>query len=145
MEIILSPDHLRAIEAHGEATYPNEGAGFLLGMVQGDAVQVTHLLPLDNKREIEAQHNRFEFTPKDYLKAEMEAAKLKVSWVGVFHSHPDHPARPSEFDRDHAWPNLAYFITSVQQGKAQITISWRLRDDRTAFDEDKIKLTEVSG
>src|SRR5258706_12708137 len=121
----LSVDNLRAIEAHGESTYPNEGAGFLLGTVQADAVQISHLLPIDNKREAEAQYNRYELSPQDFARAEMEADKRGLSLVGVFHSHPDHPARPSEFDRDHAWPNFVYVITTVQQDKAQITMTWR--------------------
>ena len=145
MEINLSPDHLRAIEAHGESTYPNEGAGFLLGVLEGNAVQVSHLLPIDNKREAEAQYNRYELSPQDFARAELEADKQGISLVGVFHSHPDHPARPSEFDRDHAWPNFTYLITSVEKDKAKVTTAWRLRPDRTAFDEDTIKLTEVSG
>ena len=145
MQINLSPDQLRAIEAHGESTYPNEGAGFLLGSVLADSVLVAHLLPIANKREVEAQYNRYELSPQDFARAEMEADKRGMSLIGVFHSHPDHPARPSEFDRDHAWPNFAYLITSIQQGKAQITSAWRLRPDRSAFEEDTIQLTEVSG
>jgi len=145
VEINLSADNLRVIEAHSESTYPNEGAGFLLGSVQADAVQVSQLLSVDNKREAEAQYNRYELSPQDFARAEVEADKRDLILVGVFHSHPDHPARPSEFDRDHAWPNFIYLITSVEQGKAKITTAWRLRPDRTAFDEDTIKLTEVSG
>jgi proteasome lid subunit RPN8/RPN11 len=145
VDINVSAEQLRAIEAHGESTYPNEGAGFLLGAIQNNAVQVAHLLPIDNKREVEAQYNRYELNPQDFARAEMEADKRGLSLVGVFHSHPDHPAQPSQFDRDHAWPNFVYLITSIQKGKAEITTAWQLRGDRAAFDEDKIIVTEVSG
>src|SRR5262245_50609638 len=145
MEINLSADYLRQIESHGESTYPNEGAGFLLGSTGDNRVQVVHLLPIENKREAEAQYNRYELSPQDFAKAEMEAEKRTLSLVGVFHSHPDHPARPSEFDREHAWPNFAYLITSIRQGKAEFTTAWRLRADRTAFDEDTITVTNGSG
>lgn len=142
MKIKLSAATLWAIEAHGEGAYPNEGAGFMLGETSGDTVVVKGVLPLDNKREQEAQHNRFELVPMDFDRAEQEADDQGMDLVGVFHSHPDHPAQPSVFDRDHALPNFSYLITKVAGedggGKAQITRAWRLRDDHTAFDEDEL-------
>lgn len=141
MRVILNADHLRQIEAQGEATYPNEGAGFLLGEVSGETVRVGGVLPVENRREAEAQHNRYILEPRDFMKAELESERLGLSIVGIFHSHPDHPARPSQFDLDHALPNLAYFITSVQKARAAETYSWRLRDDRSAFDEDHLDVT----
>lgn len=139
MKIRLTHEHLRAIEVHGEVTYPNEGAGFLLGHVNGDSVEVAATLPVPNKRKAEAQFNRYELSPHDFLRAELEAARRNLSVVGVFHSHPDHPARPSEFDRNHALPNLSYLITSVEKGRARTTCAWRLREDRSAFDEDLVE------
>lgn len=139
MRIRLTDGHIRTIEAHGEATYPNEGAGFLLGHAADGAVVVADVLAVDNRREAEAQHNRYELSPQDFMRAEREAAQRDLSLVGIFHSHPDHPARPSQFDRDHALPNLSYLITSVVAGKAEGTHAWRLRDDRTGFDEDQLE------
>jgi proteasome lid subunit RPN8/RPN11 len=142
MKIKLSAATLRAIEAHGEAAYPNEGAGFMLGRTSGDVVVIEELLPLENKREREAQHNRFELTPQDFMQAEEAADDQGIELVGVFHSHPDHPAQPSEFDRSHALPNFSYLITTVAgqngEGEAQVTRAWRLRDDHTAFDEEEL-------
>jgi proteasome lid subunit RPN8/RPN11 len=138
MKIKLSAAALRAIEAQGEAAYPNEGAGFMLGRTSGDAVIVESLLSLDNKREREAQHNRYELTPQDFDQAEQAADDQGLELVGVFHSHPDHPAQPSEFDRDHALPNFSYLITKIAGGKAQTTRAWRLRDDHAAFDEEEL-------
>jgi proteasome lid subunit RPN8/RPN11 len=139
MKIKLSAAALRAIETHGEAAYPNEGAGFMLGRTSGDAVVIENLLPLDNKREREAQHNRYELTSQDFDRAEQAADDQGLELVGVFHSHPDHPAQPSEFDGgDRALPNFSYLITTVAGGEAQVTRAWRLRDDRTAFDEEEL-------
>lgn len=139
-KVILRRGHLKAIEAHGESTYPHEGAGFMLGRTDGDAVIVKALLPLNNRREAEARHNRYELGPQDFLRAELDAARRGLSLVGVFHSHPDHPAHPSEFDREHAWPNFSYLITAVGKGEAGVTRTWRLREDRTAFDEDLLEI-----
>jgi proteasome lid subunit RPN8/RPN11 len=142
MEIALSVEYLRLIEGHGEASFPNEGAGFLFGLIDGETVEIRKARPVVNKREAEAQYNRYELSPLDFANAEMEADQLGVSVVGVFHSHPDHPARPSEFDRDHALPNFVYLITSVMGGKAEVTYAWRLRTDRAGFNEDTIKVVE---
>lgn len=144
MKIILTTEHLRAIEKHGEAAYPNEGAGFMLGRANGETVTVEVVLPLENKCEAESQYNRYELSPQDFIKAEQEANRRGLDLIGVFHSHPDHPARPSDFDREHAWPNLVYLITSVAGsgnavGGAQVTRAWRLREDRTVFDEDLLE------
>jgi proteasome lid subunit RPN8/RPN11 len=144
MKIIVSADQFRQIEAHGEDVYPNEGAGFLLGHIHTEKVIVAVVLPMENRREAEAQHNRYSIEAQDYAKAELEAAKRDMSLVGVFHSHPDHPARPSQFDLDYAWPNFSYFITSVQKGKADVTYAWRLRADRTAFEEDRLEITQIA-
>jgi proteasome lid subunit RPN8/RPN11 len=142
-KVILRGEHLKAIEAHGESAYPHEGAGFMLGRTDGDAVIVEALLPLHNRREAEARHNRYELSPQDFLRAEQDAARRGLSLVGVFHSHPDHPARPSEFDREHAWPNFSYLITAVGKGNAGVTRAWRLREDRAAFDEDLLEIEQV--
>jgi proteasome lid subunit RPN8/RPN11 len=144
MKIIVAAEQFQWIEAHLEDAYPNEGAGFLLGQINGNDVTVTFVLPMDNRREAEAQHNRYSIEAKDYANAELEAAKRDLSLVGVFHSHPDHPARPSQFDLDWAWPNFSYFITSVKQGKADVTHAWRLRPDRTGFDEDELEITQIA-
>jgi proteasome lid subunit RPN8/RPN11 len=137
----LSEDLLTQIHAHGEQAYPEEGAGFLLGAYSDNGTRaVTAIFPLANSREDEARHNRYLITPEDYLKAELEADRRGLSLIGVFHSHPDHPNRPSEFDREWAQPFFSYVITSVQSGKAVESRSWRLTEDRTRFEEEEIKL-----
>jgi len=138
MTLELSRDILDKIHAHGEAAYPEEGAGFLLGQVNGERRQVIDLLELVNAREDAARHNRYLLTPQDYLRGEAEAARLGLDVLGVFHSHPDHPDRPSEFDREWAMPWFSYMITSVQAGHAVESRSWRLAEDRSTFVEETI-------
>ncbi|HEX9596265.1 MAG TPA: M67 family metallopeptidase, partial [Anaerolineales bacterium] len=108
MTLTISLDLLAQIHAHGEAAYPEEGAGFLLGSEEGGQRTVTQLFLTGNAREDEARHNRYLVTPEDYLKAETTADSLGLSLIGVFHSHPDHPNRPSEFDREWAQPFFSY-------------------------------------
>jgi proteasome lid subunit RPN8/RPN11 len=97
-------------------------------------------VPLRNAREEAARHNRYLLSPEDYLRGEDEAARLGLEVLGVFHSHPDHPNQPSEFDREWAWPYLSYLITSVWSGRAIESRSWRLDDDRGGFIEETIHL-----
>jgi proteasome lid subunit RPN8/RPN11 len=138
MMLRLPKDLLAQIQAHGERAYPEEGAGFLLGSEGTNrTVQTIYVLP--NAREDSARHNRYLITPEDYLKAEIEAGRLRLNLIGVFHSHPDHPNRPSEFDREWAQPFFSYVITSVQSGKAIESRSWRLLEDRSEFVEEKIQ------
>ena len=141
MILHLTEELLAQIHANGEQAYPEEGAGFLLGAYSENGTRAAEaIFPLTNSREEEARHNRYLITPEDYLKAELEADKLGLSLIGVFHSHPDHPNRPSEFDREWAQPFFSYIITSVQSGKAVESRSWRLTEDRTRFEEEEIKL-----
>jgi proteasome lid subunit RPN8/RPN11 len=142
MSLEISPELLIGIHSHGEAAYPEEGAGFLLGAAHGERRQVAAILPLDNSREAGARHNRYLLTPQDFLRGEQEAARQGLDLLGVFHSHPDHPNRPSEFDRDWAMPWFSYIITSVQAGRAAGSRSWRLEEDRSGFFEEAI---EVNG
>ena len=139
MTLTLSKKILQQIHAHGEAAYPEEGAGFLLGSDDNGQRHVSQLFTTENAREDEARHNRYLVTPEDYLKAEITADELGLSLIGVFHSHPDHPNRPSEFDREWAQPFFSYIITSVNAGKADESRSWRLAEDRSKFEEEEIK------
>ena len=137
MSLIISPDLLTQIHRHGEAAYPDEGAGFLLGS-DGETRQITALLTLDNIRQGEARRTRYLIDPRDYLVAENEAERRGQTLLGVFHSHPDHPNRPSDYDRDWAQPWFSYIITSINAGKAVESCSWRLSEDRTCFVEEEI-------
>lgn len=141
MSLLISSQILENIHAHGESAYPEEGAGLLLGTAIGGQKQVTQIMALANSREEGARHNRYLLTPQDYLRGEQEADRLGLDVLGVFHSHPDHPNRPSEFDRDWAMPWFSYLITSVQDGQAVESRSWLLTEDRSQFSEEQIMVS----
>ncbi len=142
MTLIIPQVILNRIHLHGEQSYPEEGAGLMLGEIIGQDHQVSEILPLENVREAGARYDRYQLSPQDYLKGEEEADRLGLEMVGVFHSHPDHPNRPSEFDRQWAWPNFSYLITSVIEEKAVESRSWRLSEDRASFSEELVKVGE---
>ncbi len=142
MSIEITSTLLAQIHRHGESAYPEEGAGLLLGSADGAYKQVKAILPLSNSREDSARHNRYLLTAQDYLKGEEEAARMGLDVLGVFHSHPDHPNRPSEFDREWAMPWFSYMITSVQAAQAAGSRSWLLSDDRQAFTEEPITIRD---
>ena len=134
----IDKEVLTQIYAHGEESYPEEGAGFLLGFDDGEQRHVAQIFITENAREDAARHNRYLVTPKEYLQAEIAAEVMGLSLIGVFHSHPDHPNQPSEFDREWAQPFFSYVITSVNAGKAVESRSWRLAEDRSKFEEEEI-------
>jgi proteasome lid subunit RPN8/RPN11 len=122
---------LDAIQAHGRDAYPHECCGALLGR---DGV-VQEAWPLPNTTE-EGPRRRFLVRPQDYRSAEARASEQGLELIGFYHSHPDHPARPSQYDLDHAWPVFSYVIISVAEGRPGDITSWRLADDRSAFAEE---------
>jgi proteasome lid subunit RPN8/RPN11 len=141
MSGLFIPDAILAeIHKQGETSYPEEGAGFLLGS-DGDRREVHAVYMLSNAREDTARHNRYLISTRDYLKGEQAADRLGLLLIGVFHSHPDHPNRPSEFDREWAQPWFSYIITSVESGQALESRSWRLSEDRETFEEEAIEIT----
>jgi proteasome lid subunit RPN8/RPN11 len=136
--MLVVPNRLiEQMNIHVEKAYPEEGAGFLIG----EEGEVREIVALSNSREDGARLNRFLFTPEDYLKAELKAETLGLSLIGVFHSHPDCPNIPSEYDREWAQPFFSYIITRVDQGKAVNSRSWRLLEDRSKYEEEEIKTT----
>ncbi len=126
---------LAQIHTHFEAGYPNEACGVMLGK-DGS---VTEVVAAGNERTDSAR-NRYLIDPLAYIKIERDADKRGLQVLGIFHSHPDVAARPSQFDLDHAWPNLSYLIVSVCKGKAVETNSWLLREDRSQFDQEGIEV-----
>ena len=141
-DIELREELAARIRAHGVETYPHECCGALLGRdAEGDAArEVKSLLPLANRRN-DSPRNRFELTAEDVRLAEKTAKDEGLELLGWYHSHPDAPARPSEFDRDHAWPWYSYIIVSVQKGEPRDMTSWRLQDDRAGYDPETIRVS----
>src|SRR5262249_48726817 len=119
--LTISPASDLAFRAHGQQTYPHECCGALLGRDD----HVTDLVALPNTTE-EGPRRRFLVRPSDYQQAERRATELGLDLLGFYHSHPDHPARPSQYDLDHAWPTFAYIIVAVAQGVAGDMTVWFL-------------------
>ena len=122
-----------AIRTHGRETYPHECCGALLG-AEGHVIAT---VPLPNTTE-EGPRRRFLVRPGDYQQAEQAAMAASHELLGFYHSHPDHPARPSQYDLDHAWPSFSYVIVSVMAGEPGDLRSWTLKEDRSAFDEESL-------
>ena len=138
--IYLTNKLIEQIELHGEQTYPHECGGMLIGHFAAYSVKtILELLPMENAMDESEKHNRVLITPKDVLRAERYAREKKFDVVGYYHSHPDHPAIPSQFDLDHALPVWSYIIVSVEKGKAIDVRSWEMENDRSKFNEEEIK------
>ena len=136
----ISSDFLKEIYKLGEKAYPEEGVGFLFG-TDGETREVKVIYPVKNAREKEVRHNRYDVAPQDIIAADEKAEEMGLSIIGVFHSHPDHPDKPSEFDLKWANTFFSYIITSVKDGKAVASRSWRLKEDRSGFVEEEILAT----
>ncbi len=121
------------IRRHARESYPYECCGALIGCNQ----VVSEVFALPNTTE-EGPRRRFLIRPVDYQAAELRATELGAELLGFYHSHPDSPAQPSQYDLDHAWPVFAYVILAVTAGKPAALTSWRLREDRLAFDEQPV-------
>ncbi len=138
--ITITPEVLDRIHHESLLCYPDEGCGALLGSFPDDPdVQprvVSDILPIVNAREAEEQYHRFRIEPRDYLAAEDEATRRGLDIVGFYHSHPDHPAVPSDYDRDHALPGLSYIVVAtagIDQATPYVprSTSWELASDRS--------------
>jgi proteasome lid subunit RPN8/RPN11 len=149
----ISTELARQIRQHGAETYPNECCGALLGRdavdgtsatagsVQSPIREILALFPLVNRRD-DSPQNRFSVTAEDVRDAERAAQEKKLDVVGWYHSHPDHPARPSQYDREHAWPWYSYVIVSVAGGKSADMTSWRLNDDRSEYASEELAIRD---
>ena len=137
--LVMTPEVDAAIRRHGQETYPHECCGALVAT----SVGVTATVPLPNTTD-EGPRRRFLVRPSDYRLAERQAGELGGELLGFYHSHPDHPARPSQYDLDHAWPTFAYVIVAVAAGAAADMTVWYLKDDRTIFEEGSLHHGENS-
>lgn len=138
--IYLTEEHIKQIQMHGESAFPHECGGMLIGHFVNGKKEIVELLPMENAMDESEQHNRVLILPKDVLCAERFAREKRLDVVGYYHSHPDHPARPSQFDLDHALPIWSYVIVSVEKGKAVDLRSWEMENDRSKFNEEAVKV-----
>ena len=143
--IQICEKEIAAITAHAERDYPHECGGMLIGHFATDGRKtVVETFPLENAREEAARHNRVLILPKDVLRAERYAREKKLDVVGYYHSHPESPAVPSQYDLDHALPVWSYVIASVIKGKVADIFSWEMENDRSKFNEEEIQKRDLA-
>lgn len=133
--IRIEPEALKITTMHAEAAYPEECCGALLGTVTASDRHVSEVLPLDNCSR-EERRRRFVIDPEAYRMAERRATDRGLVLIGFYHSHPDHPARPSAYDLEHALPWHSYVIIAVEAGRAAAWTSWILAADRQRFEPE---------
>ena len=155
MSLKLIQQQAEAIRRHGLQDYPSECCGMLLGEADGAEKTVREVVPLKNLRKDpkraqellpvddtarETERNRFLIDPLDQLRIEKEARQRGLDILGYYHSHPDHPARPSNYDREHGWPWYSYIILSVEKGEAGDLTCWVLSQDGSAFEPEQVEV-----
>ncbi len=137
----ISSSLQQRVFAQLQGNYPNEGGGFLLGARTADQVTLTEIRPVVNTFASEEQFHRYAMTPSDWARLEDEADTAGLIIVGYYHSHPDSPAIPSEYDRVYALPNFCYLITAVRGARADEQRAWWLTEDRSKFLELTLQVT----
>ena len=151
MAIELRQQDLERIHRHGVEAYPNECCGFLLGREENGRRVIVEVSPLRNAwqdsesnpyevRPEDSTRNRSLVDPKDYLRIDREAREKGMDIISFYHSHPDHPARPSEFDRKHALPFLVYVILAVEKGIPREMTAWVLNEDWTRLVPEELSI-----
>jgi proteasome lid subunit RPN8/RPN11 len=138
--INLPKDIWERILFEGEASYPYECCGFILGNIvdNGDIRDAIGIIAVNNSRLGDDKKRRFVIDATDFLKAEREAANKGLDIISIYHSHPDHPSEPSQYDLDNALPFYSYLIVEVNKGNAGLLRSWILENDRTHFTEELV-------
>lgn len=127
---------LEQIRAHGEETYPEECVGALLGR-KGEPARALIVERMENIRS-EERARRYEISPKDYLRVEELATEKSLSLLGFYHSHPDHPAAPSAYDRERAFPFFHYLVCGVAGGRAGDVTAWTLSEETGEFEREPV-------
>ena len=137
--ISISTDLLDQIRAHGVRDYPYECCGLLLGRYGAEGKIVNETYPISNAREESAKRNRFLIEPVELMRGERYARDRDLEVVGFYHSHPDSPAVPSQYDLEHAWPTYSYIIVSTSAERASDLFSWEQEPDRSKFNQEEIR------
>jgi len=138
--IRIGKEQLAQIREHGVRDYPYECCGLLLGRYEGERKIVDETYPISNAREESAKRNRFLITPDELLRGERYARGRNLEVVGFYHSHPDSPAVPSQYDLEHAWPTYSYIIVSTTADDARDLFSWEQEPDRSRFNEEELTI-----
>lgn len=137
--ITIPEQQLAQIRAHGVSDYPYECCGLLLGRYGPNGKVVSEVYPISNAREESAKRNRFLITPEELLRGERYARAHDLEVVGFYHSHPESPAVPSQYDLEHAWPTYSYVIVSTSADRATDLFSWEQEPDRSRFNQEEIQ------
>ena len=154
MSLTLHADCLQIIQAHAKRTYPEECCGLLLGTIAADERVVHAIYEVPNAWDTNAakelndttaftKTRRYWIAPDDMLAGMREARRHSLDVIGIYHSHTDYPAVPSECDRALAWSQYSYLIVSVEQGIAKDCLSWTLNDQQL-FDSETIQLADMA-
>lgn len=144
MPLNLNQECIAIIHDHAEQDFPNECCGFLVGKIANlETSIVSEIVRAKNTRHDRPQ-NRFEIDPGELVRTDKAARSAGNTVIGFYHSHPNSPAVPSEFDREHAWPGYCYVIVSVIEGRSRSTKNFKLLDDRSAFEVDPIVIEETT-
>jgi proteasome lid subunit RPN8/RPN11 len=135
----IKKEAVKEIERQAEEGYPYEICGFMLGLVdfENNIRECFEIFQVENQNK-ERANDRFEIAPKDYMKVENYADEKGIMIIGIYHSHPDHPDRPSKTDLMFAQPDMSYIIVSVEKGKAKSWKSWQL--DNGQFVEEEVEI-----
>jgi proteasome lid subunit RPN8/RPN11 len=137
--ITLDPETLEAIRKHGREAYPEECCGALLGTANNGSARVARIARMENARADE-RRRRYTIEPLEYARVEREADAQSLSVLGFYHSHPDHPAVPSEYDREHGFPFFHYVVLAVSTGVPGEAASYVLSEDRGAFEREEMRI-----
>ncbi|HEU4769451.1 MAG TPA: M67 family metallopeptidase [Pyrinomonadaceae bacterium] len=138
--ITIAEAQLNEIREHGVRDYPYECCGLLLGRYTENGKIVQETYPISNAREESAKRNRFLITPEELMRGERYATGRDLEIVGFYHSHPDCPAVPSNYDLEHAWPTYSYIIVSTRADRATDLFSWEQEPDRSRFNEEEVEI-----
>ncbi|MFX1534848.1 MAG: Mov34/MPN/PAD-1 family protein [Promethearchaeota archaeon] len=140
MTIFIKKSEVTKIFGHGEATFPEECCGVLIG-TSNPTPRIIDARRVRNTNS-GTRNRRYNIDPQEYMSIEESIEKEGLQLLGIYHSHPDHPSRPSDFDLNHAFPNFSYMVLSVINGKAEKLTSWRLDPTTNEFQEEKIEIIE---
>jgi proteasome lid subunit RPN8/RPN11 len=142
MTIRMTGAMVEEIRREGQQAYPAECCGVLGGRIVGAGKEVSRLVAMVNHRTDDPR--RYLITPEDLLRTTEDLKRSALEVLGYYHSHPDHPAAPSEFDSQHAWPWYSYIIVRVERGRAAEVTSWVLEEDCSAMRQESLEvLSEV--
>jgi proteasome lid subunit RPN8/RPN11 len=138
----LGPELMAELRGHAEQGYPHETCGIFLGR-PGKEPEALEFHPVPNV-VTERTHDRYLIDPLTQLRIEKSAWSRGLEIVGFYHSHPDHPARPSQFDTEHAWPFWTYVVVSVERGKLTQATAWQLNETARRFEEVPLEVSQDS-